>query len=89
MDMLIQNETSYLNYQLIRNILAAYQHKSRFILLSDMRRPDLAKSFYQTVRCIQDRYLDLRTNCEIVYWQDIAQVVPKDLKHFLKEKYGI
>jgi hypothetical protein len=54
-----------------------------------MRRPDLAKSFYQTVRCIQDKYLDLRTNCEIVYWQDIAQVVPKDLKHFLKEKYGI
>jgi hypothetical protein len=89
MDKLIQNETSYLNYQLIRNILAAYQHKSRFILLSDMRRPDLAKSFYQTVRCIQDKYLDLRTNCEIVYWQDIAQVVPKDLKHFLKEKYGI
>jgi hypothetical protein len=88
-DMLIQNETSYLNYQLIRNILAAYQHKSRFILLCDMRRPDLAKSFYQTVRCIQDRFLDLRTNCEIVYWQDIAQLVPKDLKHFLKEKYGI
>jgi hypothetical protein len=88
-DKLVQNETSYFNYQLIRNILAAHQHNCRFILICDMRRPDLARSFYQTVRCIQDSSLDLRTNCEIIYWQDIAQVVGKDLKDFLNEKYGI
>lgn len=88
-DRLMQNQNSYYNYQLIRNILAANQHKSRFILFTDMRRPDLAKSFYQTIRCIKDDYLQLRTNCEIIYWQDIAKVVGKDLKDFLKEKYGI
>lgn len=88
-DKLLQSDTKYFNYQLIRNILAAHQHDCRFILICDMRRPDLANSFCQTVRCIQDRHLDLRTNCEIIYWQDIAQVVGKDLKDFLKEKYGI
>jgi hypothetical protein len=54
-----------------------------------MRRPDLTKSFYQTIRCIKDEYLELRYNCEIIYWQDIAHVVGKELKDFLKEKYGI
>ena len=54
-----------------------------------MRRPDLAKSFYQTIRCIKDEYAKLRTNCEIVYWQDIANKAGKELKEFLKEKYGI
>ena len=88
-DKLLQNDKNYFNYQLIRNILATKQHGGRFILFCDMRRPDLAKSFYQTVRCIKDDYLQLRINCEIIYWQDVAQVVGKDLKDFLKIKYGI
>lgn len=86
---LIQNDKNYFNYQLIRNILAAEQHGCRFILLCDMRRPDLTKSFYQTIRCIKDEYLELRSNCEIIYWQDIAHVVGKELRIFLKEKYSI
>lgn len=88
-DKLLQDENQYFNYQLIRNILAANQHDCRFILFCDMRRPDLAKSFYQTIRCIKDDYLNLRTRCEIIYWQDIAHVVGADLKKFLNEKYGI
>lgn len=84
-----QSQSEYYNYQLIRNILAAKQHKCRFILFCDMRRPDLAKSFFQTVCCIKDDFLELRTKCEIIYWQDLAQVVGKDLKDFLNEKYGI
>lgn len=88
-DKLIQDDNRYSNYQLIRNILAAEQHDSRFILICDIRRPDLAKSFYQTIRCIKDDYIDLRTKCEIIYWQDIAQVVGKELKYFLNEKYRI
>lgn len=88
-DKLIQNETKYHNYQLIRNILAANQHDCHFILFCDIRRPDLAKSFYQTIRCIKDDYINLRTRCEIIYWQDIAQVVGQDLKKFLNEKYGL
>lgn len=88
-DKLLQNDKSYMNYQLIRNILAAKKCNCRFILICDMRRPDLAKSFFKTVSCIKDDYLHLRTNCEIIYWQDIAQVVGKELKDFLNEKYGI
>lgn len=89
-DKLLQTQTEYKNYQLIRNILAARQIEGgRFILFCDMRRPDLAQSFFHTVNCIQDRYIDLRTNCEIIYWQDVAHVVGKDLKDFLEEKYGI
>lgn len=84
-----QSISEYSNYQLIRNILAAKQHKCRFILFCDIRRPDLAKSFFQTVCCIKDEYLELRTKCEIIYWQDLAQVIGKDLQDFLKEKYGI
>ncbi len=88
-DKLPQTETHYDNYQLIRNILAANQYNARFILICDMRRPDLARHFYQTIRCIKDEYLELRTNCEIIYWQDVAQVVGLDLQIFLKDKYGI
>lgn len=86
---LIQNTESYLNYQLIRNILAAHKIKGQFKLLCDFRRPDLVKSFYQTIRCIKDEHLDLRLNCEIIFWQDINRVMGKELKDFLKEKYGI
>lgn len=75
------------NYQLVRNILAAYEFNAKFYLFIDARRPDLAKSFYQTVRCIKD--IDLRQRCEIVYWQDIAAFCGSDLQEFLMNKYGI
>jgi hypothetical protein len=75
------------NYQLVRNILAAYQFNASFYLFIDARRPDLAKSFYQTLRCVKD--IDLRMRCEIFYWQDLAAVAHRDLQEFLKEKYGI
>lgn len=88
-DKLNQNENSYFNYQLIRNILATHQRNCRFILICDMRRPDLARNFYQTIRCIKDAWIDLRINCEIIYWQDIAKVCGEELSIFLKEKYGI
>lgn len=86
-DELIQNENTYSNNQLIRNILAAYQHRCRFVLICDMRRPDLAKSFQETVRCIID--IDLRMRCEIICWQDISKFCGAELQLFLKEKYGI
>lgn len=86
---LLQDHTHYKNYQLIRNIIAAKQHNAQFVLICDMRRPDLAQSFCQTIACLKDDYLELRTNCKIIYWQDIAKVVGADLKTFLNEKYGI
>jgi len=82
-----QTETSYHNYQLIRNILAAYSEQKQFYLLCDARRPDLARSFFETVRCIKD--VNLRLRCNILYWQDIAAACGQDLRDFLAEKYGI
>ncbi len=76
----------YLNYQLIRNILAAYQHNLSFLLLCDARRPDLVKEFYSTARCVKDDRL--RVRCNTVFWQKIAQNVEKELRDFLVEKYG-
>lgn len=75
------------NYQLVRNILAAYQFDGYFYLFIDARRPDLAKSFYQTLRCVKPT--ELRMRCEIFYWQDIAATLGADLQTFLKNKYGI
>lgn len=43
-DLLPQSGRDYMNYQLIRNILAAYEHRFSFLLLCDGRRPDLAKN---------------------------------------------
>lgn len=88
-DQLSKTETHYDNYQLIRNILAANQHNAQFLLICDMRRPDLVESFNQTVNCIKDEYFELRNKCKILYWQDLAKVVGDELKSFLKEKYGI
>jgi len=76
----------YQNYQLIRNIIAASELNSDFYLLCDMRRPDLIRSFYLTVRCVRKQ--DLRNRCNIVFWQELTNGVGKKLKSFLKEKYG-
>ncbi|MDO8316677.1 MAG: hypothetical protein Q7T12_04060 [Flavobacterium sp.] len=88
-DKLLKTKTHYQNYQLIRNILAANQHNAQFILICDMRRPDLVESYHQTLTCIKDEYLDLKNNCKIIYWQDLAKVVSDELNVFLNEKYGI
>ena len=52
-----------------------------------MRRPDLIKAFYQTVNCLID--IKNRERCEFITWQEISNAAGKDLKTFLKLKYGI
>jgi len=85
-ELLPQSREDYLNYQLIRNILAAYQCNLSFLLVCDARRPDLTRELYLTVRCVRDYHL--RVKCNIVFWQEIAQSVGKELRDFLIEKYG-
>lgn len=84
---LIQNKNQFTNYQLLRNILAAQQENASFYLFIDARRPDLAKSFMQTIRCVKNE--ELRNRCELFNWQEIAVFVARDLQIFLNEKYGI
>ena len=86
-DYLEHDSNKYLNYQLIRNILAAYQDDFNFILLCDARRPDLIREFYLTVRCVKDA--SLRSRCNIIFWQEVCKCVGGILKPFLIEKYGL
>jgi len=85
-ELLPQSSEDYLNYQVIRNILAAYERNLSFLLLCDARRPDLVKEFYVTARCVRDDRL--RVKCNIVFWQEITQSVGKELRDFLVERYG-
>jgi hypothetical protein len=85
-NLLDQTQKQYENYQLIRNILAAHEKKCRFMLLCDGRRPDLIRRFCHTVRCVKSG--DLRSRCDVVFWQEVAASVGKDLRDFLVEKYG-
>lgn len=82
-----QNNKYYMNYQLIRNILAADQLGSSFYLLCDGRRPDLIRDFYLTVICIKNDLL--REKCNIIFWQEIAHGSGRELEDFLIEKYKL
>lgn len=77
----------YHNYQIIRNLLAAIQHKKRHMLLCDERRPDLVRSYMETVCCLRDQ--DVRKKCRVVFWQELQRACGKDLGQFLKTRYGI
>jgi len=77
----------YKNYQIIRNLLAAVQHNKQHMLLCDERRPDLVRSYMETVSCLKDQHF--RKSCRVVFWQELQQACGKDLSIFLKTRYGI
>lgn len=80
-------DENYESYQLIRNVLDAYACKSSFYLLCDETRLDLLEAF-ETVKAaiILPK---LRSQCNVLTWQQIAKISPPALKMFLEEKYGI
>ena len=82
-----QSEKRFFNYQLIRNVLAAFVHDAAFILVCDGRRPDLLRSWWSVMRAIKSP--EIRSRCGFVLWQEISDVVPVELCGFLMEKYGI
>jgi hypothetical protein len=82
-----QTAQNYGSYQLIRNVLAAHSTHSSFCVLTDARRPDLIESWYAVMKCI--RPVNLRIRCKVLTWQELAKSVPKRLRDFLGEKYGI
>lgn len=82
-----QTRTSYLSYQLIRNVLAAHDTQSSFCVLCDSRRRDLISRWYDVMRCV--KVFDLRIRCKVLTWQELAEALPEQLQEFLCEKYGI
>lgn len=82
-----QQGKRYISYQLIRNVLAAHANQCSFCVMADARRPDLLEAWYAVMRCV--RHVDLRLRCKVITWQELADALPRKLKVFLEEKYGI
>lgn len=82
-----QTACDFLSYQLLRSVLAAYASASSFCLLTDSRRPDLIAAWYAVIRCVKP--VEVRTACKVLTWQELAGALPKTLRSFLAEKYGI
>ncbi|HKW76561.1 MAG TPA: hypothetical protein VJN64_13615 [Terriglobales bacterium] len=77
----------YSSYQLIRNVLAAHASDMSFCVMLDARRPDLLEAWHTIMRCV--RTTELRVRCKVLTWQELAVVLPRGLRSFLKDKYGI
>jgi hypothetical protein len=82
-----QTAKDYRSYQLIRSVLAAYASGGTFCVLTDARRPELTEDWYAVMKCV--RPVDLRLRCKVLTWQELAKEVPRGLRLFLGEKYGI
>jgi hypothetical protein len=77
----------FAGYQLIRNVLAAEALDKRFAVLLDERRPDLLEMWFGVLAAV--RSADLRTRLLVLTWQELAAVLPQELRRFLDFKYGI
>jgi hypothetical protein len=75
----------YENYQLIRNILAAYKYNYTFTLLVDETRTDLIKHLFETIVAVNDP--GLRQRITFVTWQELVAVCGEELKTYICEKY--
>jgi len=82
-----QSERCYYSYQLLRNVLAAYDRRAAFCVLLDARRNDLLEAWYAVMRCV--RSAELRTACKVLTWQELSRALPVSLQLFLAQKYGI
>jgi hypothetical protein len=86
-ELLPQTADHFLSYQLLRNVLAAYDSQCSFCVLADARRPDLFGAWYAVLKCVKP--VELRTQLKVSTWQELARVAPAKLRTFLAAKYGI
>jgi hypothetical protein len=86
--MLPQTTESYLHYQLIRGVLSAFAEQGiRYCVICDARRPDLIDAWFTVVRAV--KLACLRSRLQLVTWQEIADMLPKSMRAWLADKYGI
>jgi hypothetical protein len=74
-------------YQLIRNVLAAFASDASFCVLCDARRSDLIETWYSVLAAVHRPTFACRL--KLLTWQELAAVLPTDLRQFLEAKYGI
>ncbi|HWY68328.1 MAG TPA: hypothetical protein VNX88_06660 [Terriglobales bacterium] len=82
-----RSSRQYRCYQLLRNVLAAQAHNAAFCLLTDARRIDLIECWYRVLAAI--RPIDLRVRCKLLTFQELSPALPRSLREFLDQKYGI
>ena len=75
------------SYQLVRGVLAADAAGARFCVLCDARRGDLVEDWFRVMGAV--RLGGLRARLRLLTWQEIAASVPRPLRIFLAQKYGI
>lgn len=80
-------EVGYCEYQLIRNVLAAYAEGYSFCVLHDDRRPDLREAWFKVMAAVKSA--ELRVRLSVLTWQELAEHLPEELQEFLDRKYGI
>ena len=73
------------NYQLVRNILAAYKYDYNFTVIIDSSRIDLLREITKIIKSI--RLDDLRKRIDFITWQEITGKLGNDLKSYISEKY--
>jgi hypothetical protein len=80
-------ERGYAGYQLIRNVLAASAQGCSFCVIHDQRRPELREAWFEVMAAV--KAAELRVRLKVLTWQELAALLPEDLREFLDQKYGI
>jgi hypothetical protein len=83
----VRSRTVVQGYQLIRNVLAAYDSDASFCVLCDARRQDLIEIWYSILTAVH--YPSFAWRLKLLTWQELTTTLPEDLQAFLEAKYGI
>jgi hypothetical protein len=86
-DRLPMQKEKYRSCQLIRGALAAHASRASFAVVCDQRRQDLIDDCFEVMSAVASA--ELRCRMSVVTWQELAQTLPRKVRAFLAEKYGI
>jgi hypothetical protein len=86
-DRLPRNKERFRSCQLIRGALAAHAHAASFAVFCDQRRQDLIEDCFEVMSAVVSA--ELRCRMSVVTWQELASAMPRKVRNFLAEKYGI
>ncbi len=86
-DRLPRTRAHFRSYQLLRGVLAAAHHGTRFAVFCDARRPGLREDWFAVLSAI--RSAEIRSRMLFITWQEMAACLSRPLQNFLHAKYGI
>jgi hypothetical protein len=86
-DRLPMRKEKYRSCQLIRGALAAHALRASFAVVCDQRRQDLIDDCFEVMSAVANA--ELRCRMSVVTWQELAETLPRKVRAFLADKYGI